>query len=244
VQFSPGGFRNPFAMPVPSFDGVTLYAHPISMFSRPIRLFVAESGLKIREEIVDLAKGAHHGADYTKKNPSQMVPMLEEGGFRLTESAAILKYLAERANSPAYPSDPVRRAKIDEVMDWLNTQFYREWGHNLCLPQIFPHLKRRSDEAHAGTIEWGKQNSQKWLQVLNDHWIGNNQFLVGNRLTIADYFGSALVTLGEVVQTDFSKYPNVERWLNNMKGLKHWAAVNEAFDGFVAAHKGKAFETV
>ncbi len=239
-----GGFYNPYAMPVPSVAAIKLYVHPLSVFSRPIRLFVAESGLKIQQQVVDLAAGEHRGAEYTQRNPSQLVPMLEENDFRLTESAAILKYLADKTNSPAYPSDPVRRAKIDEMMDWLNTQFYRDWGFNLCLPQIFPHHKRRSEEAHAGAIEWGQQNSRRWLQVLNDHWIGENDFLVGNRITIADYFGIALVTLGEAIHTDFSKYPNVARWIGNMKGLKNWNSVNEAFDGFVGSTKGKSFQTV
>ena len=41
------------------------------------------------------------------------------------------------------------------MMDWLNTQFYRDFGYGLVYPQLFPHHKRRSDEAHAGAIAWG-----------------------------------------------------------------------------------------
>ena len=82
------------------------------------------------------------------------------------------------------------------------------------------------------------------MSILNDHWIGKNQYLVGNEITIADYFGSGLVTLGEVIQTDFRKYPNVHRWLDNMKRLKSWRQINEVFDGLVSSTKGKKFETV
>ena len=173
------------------------------------------------------------------------MPVLEDGDLRLTESSAILKYLADKIGSPAYPKDLRKRAKVNEVMDWLNTQFYRDWAYNLCYPQIFPHHKRRSDEAHSGAIEWGKQNSKKWLQILNDHFIGpNNNYLAGNEITVADYFGSGLVTLGEVIHIDFSKYPNVARWLGNMKRLKHWDDVNQVFNGLVASTKGKNFERV
>ena len=52
-----------------------------------------------------------------------------------------------------------------------------------------------------------------------------------------------LVTLGEVIQTDFNKYPNVARWLANMKKLKTWNQVNEVFNGLVGSTKGKQFET-
>jgi 2-polyprenyl-6-methoxyphenol hydroxylase-like FAD-dependent oxidoreductase/glutathione S-transferase len=221
-----------------------LYMHPVSMTSRTVRLFVAENGLKLDEQVVDLMTGEHVKPEYTALNPSQLVPMLEDGDLRLTESSAILKYLAEKHGLPSYPSDLKKRAKVDEIMDWLNTQFYRDWAYNLCYPQLFPNHQRRSDEAHAGAIHWGKERSQRWMSILNDYWIGKNQYLVGNEITIADYFGSGLVTLGEAIQTDFRKYPNVARWLENMKRLKSWRQVNEVFDGLVSSTKGKKFETV
>jgi glutathione S-transferase len=239
-----GGFYNPFARPTASTANMKLFIHPASVTSRTVRLFIAESGLDIEEEVVDLRAGEHRQADFTARNPTQLVPVLQDGDFLLTESSAILKYLADKTHSPAYPSNIVKRAKIDEMMDWLNTQFMREWAYNFCYPQLFPHHKRRSDEAHAGAVEWGKQNSQKWLQVLNDHWIGNNQYLCGNQITIADYFGAIIVTLGDAIHVDFSKYPNVDRWLKNMRGLKSWDRVNETFSGFVSSTKGKPFETV
>jgi glutathione S-transferase len=53
-----------------------------------------------------------------------------------------------------------------------------------------------------------------------------------------------LVTLGEVIRCDFSAYPNVERWLNNMKKLPSWAPVNEVFHGLVASVKEQPFHAI
>jgi glutathione S-transferase len=47
------------------------------------------------------------------------------------------------------------------------------------------------------------------------------------------------VSIGELVGCDFSAYPNIKRWLANMKRLKSWDQINEVFNGFVAANKGK-----
>ena len=81
--------------------------------------------------------------------------------------------------------------------------------------------------------------------MLNDHWIGpKNNYLCGNEITIADYFGACLVTLGEVIGIDFAAYPNVKRWLDTMKKLPNWPKVNEAFDGLVASTKGQKFVTL
>ena len=222
-----------------------LYYHPISTTSRPLMLFAAEAGIPLEMQVVDLFTGEHMQPAYAAINPSCLVPMLEDGDLKLTESSAILKYLADKVGSPAYPKDLKQRARVNEVMDWLNTNFYREWAYNLCYPQLFPHLKRRSDEAQKATLEFGKENAKRWLKVLNDHWIGpNNNYLCGNQITIADYFGVCLVTMGEVIKCDFSAYPNVKRWLDNMKKLPSWPKVNEVFDGFAQSLKDKEFVRV
>ena len=219
-----------------------LYMHPVSMTSRPVRLFIAESGINVDEQVVDLFTGEHHKEPFASLNPNRMVPMLEDGDLRLTESSAILKYLADKVGSPAYPKDLKQRAKVNEMMDWLNTNFYREYAYNLIYPQLFPHMKRPNEEVQKATLEWGKERAKGWLQILNDHWIGpKNQYLCGDQITIADYLGAAFVTLGEIVRCDFSPYPNVQRWLGNMRKLKTWPKVNEVFEGYKASVKDQAF---
>jgi len=52
------------------------------------------------------------------------------------------------------------------------------------------------------------------------------------------------VTLGEVIRCDFSAYPNVQRWLNNMKKLPSWSPVNEVFHGLVASVKETPFHAI
>jgi glutathione S-transferase len=222
-----------------------LYMHPVSTACRPIRLFCAENGISVDEEVVDLMTGAQHKEPFASLNPNRQVPLLVDGDLHLTEGSAILKYLADKNRSAAYPTDLKKRARVNEVMDWLNTGFYRDFGYNLVYPQLFPHHKRRSDEAHAGTIAWGKDGAKKWLQLLNDYWIGpSNQYLCGNEITIADYFGVGIVSIGDLIGCELSAYPNVQRWLSNMKKLKSWDKVNEVFSGFAASNKGKEFVRV
>ena len=222
-----------------------LYMHPVSMTCRPVRLFAADNNIAMDEGFVDLMTGAHMQPPYSTINPNCLVPLLEDRDLKLTESSAILKYLADKIGSPAYPKDLKQRAKVNEVMDWINTNFYREWGYNLCYPQLFPHLKRRSDEAQAATLEFGQQNAKRWLTLLNDYWIGPNKtYLVGKTITIADYFGAGIVTLGEIIGVDFAPYPNVTRWLAAMKKLPNWGKINEEFDGLREAVKGQKFVTL
>jgi len=222
-----------------------IYYHPVSTTSRMLMLFAAETGLKADFQVVDLFTGEHVQPAYAALNPSCMVPMLEDGDFRLTESSAILKYLAEKMGSPLYPADLRKRAKINEMMDWLNTQFYRDYGYGLIYPQLFPHLKRPTDELQAGTVAWGKDKAQGWLTILDDKLIGpKHAYLCGSDITIADIFGAPMLTLGELVRCDFSTYPNISRWLDTMKARPSWAKVNEAFYGLAGSLKETAFVAV
>ena len=219
-----------------------LYMHPVSTVSRPVRLFIAENKLPVEEQVVDIMAGEHYGEAFTTLNPSRQVPVLEDGDFRMSEASAILKYLADKFNLPSYPKDLQKRARVNEVMDWINSGFYRDYGYGMLYPQLFPHHKRPSDEAQKATIAWGKERSANWLQVLDKHYIGpNSAYLCGNDISIADYFAIGIVTSGELIKCDFTPYPNVQRWIANMKKLPTWDKINEIFYGFAGSVKDQSF---
>ncbi|MCC7272851.1 MAG: glutathione S-transferase family protein [Alphaproteobacteria bacterium] len=222
-----------------------LYMHPVSTTSRPVLLFIADHGLEVEEQVVDLMTGEHMQPAYRAINPSGIVPMLEDDDFRLGESSAILKYLADKVGSPTYPTGLRERARVNEVMDWLNTNLYREYGYNLVYPQIFPHYKRRTAESQDETVAVGEERSRRWLEVLDRHIIGpDSPFLCGQQITIADYLGAGILTLGDTIGCTFADYPNVQRWLANMRALPNWPKVHGVFDGMVAAFSAGTYRAI
>jgi glutathione S-transferase len=215
-----------------------LYHHPASTTSRTIMMYAAEEAPDIEMRVVDIFSGEHMKPEYVAINPSPMVPVLEDGDFLLTECSAILKYLAEKQGSASYPKGLRERARVNEMMDWINTNLYRDFAYGVVYPQAFPHHKRRSEEAQASTLAWGAEKSQGWLKILDERLIGPNKaYLCGDRLTIADYLGAEMIGAGVLVGCEFAAYPNVRRWMGNMKKLKSWAKVHEAIDGFAASIK-------
>lgn len=217
-----------------------LYYHPASTTCRPIMLFAAENDIPLEMQSIDLFTGEHYQPAYEAINPNHLVPVLEDGDFRLTESSAILKYLADTIDSPLYPKDLRARARVNERMDWINTQLCRDLAYGFVYPQILPHHKRPDEQVQAATLQWGRERAQGWLKVLDDHILAGNEFLCGERMTIADYYAVAFVALAELTGSDFAAYPQVQRWLGRMKSLKHWQAVNEAIDHYGASLKGQS----
>jgi glutathione S-transferase len=207
-----------------------LYFHPAATTGRPVALFAADHAIALEYQLVDLFTGEHRQPAFTAINPHQAVPVLEDGDFRLTECSAILKYLAEKTGSPAYPRDPQQRARVNERMDWFNTSLSRELCHGFLYPQLIPHLKRPDESAQRATLEWARPNAVRWLDLLNSHWLGgDNRYVCGERITIADYLGIAQITVGEAVRLDCSRWPSITRWVARMKDRPTWASVNEAF---------------
>lgn len=216
-----------------------LHHHPLSTTSRPLLLFIAESRLAIDLQQVDLFAGEHQRPIFTALNPNQLLPVLEDGDFTLTESAAILRYLAELSDSPLYPRGLQARARVNERIDWVNTQLCRDLAYGTVYPQVFPSHQRRSEEAQAAHLQWGLERARAWLQVMDRHLLADQPWLCGAQMTIADLFAGSFVALATLVGSDFAVWPNVRAWLARLQALPSWAEVNQAIDGYAASLRGR-----
>src|SRR5262245_59459183 len=163
-----------------------LYTFPASTTCRPVMYFAADAGIKLDYEIIDLMSGGQFNPAFAKVNPNCVVPVLEDGSFRLTESSTILKYLADSVNSQAYPKDLRARARVNEMMDWFNTGFYQAYGYSMIYPQVLDHLKLPDEKATKLLIEAGKTHAEKYLKVLEEKLAASREpYLCGKDVTIA-----------------------------------------------------------
>lgn len=87
-----------------------LHAFDGSTTCRPVVMFAQEAGIGLELVPVDLFAGEQARPAYLALNPNGKVPLLQDGDVLLTESSAILKYLAELSASPAYPAGIRARA--------------------------------------------------------------------------------------------------------------------------------------
>lgn len=217
-----------------------LYTFPASTTCRPVMFFAADAGIKLEYEVIDLMSGKQFDPHFASVNPNCHVPVLEDGSFRLTESSAILKYLADTVNSPAYPKDLKARAHVNEMMDWFNTGFYHAFGYGMAYPQILAHLKYADESAQKAVVTTSKAHAEQFLKVL-DGWLATKPYVCGNEITLADYFGSGILSLGETIGCTLETYPNVRKWYDRMQSRPNWQATNGAVYQWAAAIKGPAY---
>jgi glutathione S-transferase len=208
-------------------------------------MFIADHDMEVEQQIVDIMSGEQYGSAFGAINPNNAVPVLEDGEFRLTESSAILKYLADLVDSPTYPKPLQARARVNSVMDWANTGFYRSFGYSVCYPQVLPHMKWPDPTAQSLALAAGQTASRKLLGVMNDHMLGTgNDWLCGADITIADYFTSGILSLGELIGCDFADWPNVRRWYDRMQSLPHWQHANAPLYAWAGAVQGPDYVRV
>lgn len=209
-----------------------LYYFDGSTTCRPIVMFAHEAGVPLDLVPVDLLAGEQAQPAFLAKNPNGKVPMLEEeDGVRLTESSAILKYLAEISGSPAYPADPRPRAQVNAQMDWFNTGFLRSFGYGVVYPAMLPHRAHPEPGVQEAVTAAARQEARSLLSILNDHMLSDGgAFLGGTQPNLADFLGVAFVTLGEMTGEAFSAHRRVVRWIAAMRSRPSWAVANRGFE--------------
>jgi glutathione S-transferase len=216
-----------------------LYIDPVATTSRAVLAMCRHEQVDVELRFVSLMKGEHHADTFARLNPNRMVPVLVDDGFVLTESSAILRYLARSRSSALYPAGLQEAARVDEMLAWFESNFYKDFGYQYVYPQLLPHHARGTGDATRATVEWGRKSSHRWLQVLDAHFLAHGQdYLTGRNLSIADFHGVSILSLGELVGCDLGGYPRVEAWNMRMKQLASWRAACEDFEGFVASVRG------
>lgn len=219
-----------------------LYVNRAATTSRAVLAFCNAARIAVDIKDVDILHGEHHGAAFVALNPNRLVPILVDDDFVLTESSAILRYLARKSESPLYPNELRARARVDELMAWFEANLHKDFGFQYVYPQFLPHHARSSDEQTRCTIEWGRDKSRAWLSILDRHFLTADQcYLVGGALTIADFFGASILSIGEVVGCTFEAYPSVRRWYENITSHPSWIEINGAFKGLVASLDKRRF---
>ena len=215
-----------------------LYCDPISTTSRPVMMFVHELGLDVEIVNVDLMSGGNQAPEYLALNPNGIVPFLVDGDLRLGESMAILKYLARKAGSDAYPSDPRAQAKVDEALSWFSTQFHEYFCLFVCYPHMgVPH--GAPPELMQAMLAFGGEHAPRWLKVLDGHMLAGQPYVCGDEITIADLLGLAFVLLGDLPEYDFSPYPNIQAWIARLKARPSFEPTYGTFYTVMAAFKAQ-----
>jgi glutathione S-transferase len=179
---------------------------------RRVRIFLAEKGITLPLEQVDIGKFEHKTAEFTAKNPMQGVPVLElDDGTLISESVAICRYFEElHPTPPLFGTGAVERAVVEMWNRRLDLGLYNS------IAAVFRHSHPAMAEREVPQVpEWAAANRDKtnhFLRIL-DAQLARHTFVTGKTYTIADITAQVAI--------DFMKLPklslpedciNIPRW--------------------------------
>ncbi|GAA4257312.1 glutathione S-transferase family protein [Azospirillum formosense] len=202
-----------------------LYHHPLSGHAHRARLFVSLLGLPHELVEVDLKAGAHKTPEFLALNPFGQVPVLEDDGVVVSDSTAILVYLAKKAGrSDWLPEDAQGAAAVQR---WLSVAA-GEVAYGPAAARLVTVFGAgfNPDEVigRAHTL----------LKRLDSHLSGRD-WLVGVQPTIADVAIYSYVARAPEGNVDLSGYPAVNAFLRRVEALPGFVPFAQTPAGLTAA---------
>ena len=204
-------------------NAVRIHAFPKSGHAHRAVLFANLAGIAHEVVHVDLAAGEHKTEAFLKLNPNGQVPVLQDGDVTITDSNAILVYLARKYAPDFLPTDPVLEAQVQKFL----TLAAGEIAFGPCAARLVTVFG-------AGlNVDFAVSTAYTAFDRMERHLEGRD-FLVSDRPTIADvaiYSYTAHAPEGNV---SLDCYPNIRRLLANIEALPGFVPMPETKVGLAA----------
>lgn len=206
----------------------------LDLHSQPCRsVFLFAKALRIPFEfkLVNLAAGEHYGDEFGKISMMRKVPVMKDGDFILTESIAILKYLAQKHSSSAsdhwYPADLQQQARVNEFLSWQHMNLRAHGSKVFLLRAVYPLMM--GSEAPKEKMDAAMEDLNQSLTLLKDYFLQNKPFIIGDKVSLADIV--AVVEIMQPVATGldvFEGHPKLSAWRDRVKAELGEELFNEA----------------
>ncbi|MGA7327248.1 MAG: glutathione S-transferase [Rhodomicrobium sp.] len=152
---------------------------------RRVRVYLAEKGIEVPFEQVDIMTGAHKSADFSRLNPVQRVPVLIlDNGTAISETMAICRYFEALQPEPSlFGGTPLEIAQVE--------MWNRRAELNFLFPvaQCFRHSHPAMAELEKPQVPaWAEANRPRVAEIIGvfDEALKEKPFLAGNRFSVAD----------------------------------------------------------
>ncbi|XP_055844163.1 glutathione S-transferase theta-1 [Episyrphus balteatus] len=179
------------------------------VLSQPCRaLYILLEAAKIPYEAipVNLLKGEHMTKEFEKANRFKKVPAINDHGFQLTESVAILRHLNREKIVPEhwYPRRNLARSRIDEYMEWQQTNMRPACSNYFQVKWLLPTLnKTRPNE---DDINMAAKRLDHTITEFENGFLNSNKFMAGRNVSFADLL--AICEIDQPVTVGYNPFKN------------------------------------
>ncbi|MFI5400197.1 MAG: glutathione S-transferase family protein [SAR324 cluster bacterium] len=197
-----------------------LYSFPYSSNARKARVTALLLGIDLELVNVDLGKGDQRKPEFLAINPMGRVPVLDDSGFILWESHAIMAYLADKKpGNTLYPAAAQPRADVNRWLFWAANH----WGPAVAALVFENLLKARFNLGPPEPVQVKRQEDfvRTFGGVLDGH-LAKRQWVCGSAVTLADMALAASLMNAGPAKIPVQSFAHVQTWLARVKGLDAW----------------------
>lgn len=200
---------------------LALYTTLTSANGRKVMAVSEHLGLTPEVRLINVYEGEGQTPEYIAINPTGKIPTLVDEKITLSESNAIMQYLAEAyGECRLYARDPVERAVVSSWLFWESAHWQ---------PALFPvlsgfvghKLRPAFVPAPSSPPDWNHEQLRPLLDRLETHLAGRT-FLACDRVTIADFSVAGMMTYFRSADFPFSTFPNLAAWYGRVEALPAW----------------------
>ena len=202
-----------------------IYYAPLSTAASRVRMCAEAIGLDYEPIAVDLRRGEQRSADYLEINPFGKVPAIDDDGFYLFESNAIMKYLCCKSGSDLYPDSCEGRAIVDQWCDFAASLLGPAYGRVMFNRLFAPAMGAPIDEA---SLADGLRFVERYLPVI-DARLDASDYIAGTSLTIADLAVLTTIDPSEAVDIELSTFAALSTWREKLRAQPFYRAVHNFY---------------
>lgn len=179
------------------------------------RWALQELGVDFESVVVNLIAGEHHSAEFLKINPAGKVPALVDGDIVLTESVAIVLYLADKYPEKCLvPSDLTQRAQLYRWLLFAATELEQPLWRISKHTALYPADRRLPDD-----VALAREDFAPMARVLEEHMRGR-EFVVGDGVSVADFVLAYTLDWASLVGL-LADCPQLQRYIERMYQRPH-----------------------
>ncbi|MCK4882824.1 MAG: glutathione S-transferase family protein [Candidatus Omnitrophica bacterium] len=203
-----------------------IYGADLSSPSNKVRMGANALGLEYEYIRVSIKGGENRTEEYLKMHPAGKVPVINDDGFVLFESDAIIKYLAAKQKSPLYPDELKQRAGIDQWMDFTAVHVGGAMGR-VVFNRVFASFAGVSVDERS--LKDGLKFLNRFLPVV-DRQLSKAEYFAGEQFSLADIALLATMDPAEVAGVNLTPYEHLTQWRKELQKKDLYTRCHVSYD--------------
>jgi len=209
-----------------------IYYAPLSAAANKVRMCANALGLQYEAVGVDLRSGEQRRPEYLAINPFGKVPAIDDDGFFVFESNAIMKYLCRKVDSEFYPQELYAQATVDSWCDFSASLLAPAIGRVVFNRLLAPALGASVSEE---SLEDGLRFIGNYLPVIEAR-LEASTFIAGPAMTIADLAILGALDPAEACNIELSGFSRLYTWRKALRAQQFYLDVHAYFGEGVLAN--------